>query len=86
MLYELIDHLTDDQRATLREHYSITRQLLCNWRKHRSHPTLMQTIDLADVTGVPYQQLQAEIAYLKAPADQRERVARVVGFAATNRS
>lgn len=79
MLHELIEGLTPDQRRVLRER-DITNTLLWRWRHGHSQPTLMQTVDLADVTGVPYHELQAEVTVLRAPEDQRERVARVVGW------
>jgi transcriptional regulator with XRE-family HTH domain len=85
MLANLIENLTTEQRRELEE-LGITRMLLSRWRHAKSQPTEMQTVNLCAVTGAPYQQLQAEVTFLRAPVDQRERVAQVVGYAVRNRS
>jgi len=84
MLRELIDTLTDQQRAALRGH-KIERQLLHRWKHGFSHPTELQVVHLVQVTGANWHELQAEATVMRAPEQDREAIAKTIGWNYTPR-
>lgn len=78
MLKTLLDSLTTEQRAKLHEK-GILQQRISDWKAGRRLPTEDQVIWLADVCQIDRHKLQDEIALMKAPADQKEALARLLG-------
>lgn len=77
MLAELVNNVDHDQRTELfRRH--ITPSLLTAWKKGRRLPTEVQVVDLAEVTGADWVELQKEVTVLRAPEERRDEIARAV--------
>jgi hypothetical protein len=80
MLRELLESLTPEQRAQLRDR-GISDQKRSDWVHGRRLPTEVQVAELADVTGADWARLQREITLMRAPEPVRERLARSLGKA-----
>lgn len=78
MLQKLIENLTKEQRARLREQ-GIERTHLYEWRTGKRLPTELQVAELAAAAGVSYDELQREVTILRAPESKRERVKALLG-------
>ena len=74
MLRDVIEHLTDDQRAELQAR-GINRQRLYSWRSGERLPTEVQVADLAAIAHADWAELQKEITVLRAPPERRREIA-----------
>ena len=83
MFAELIAALSHDQKTELYRR-RVTPQLLSDWKHGRRLPTEVQVADLADISGMPWEDLQREIAVLRAPVHRRAEIARIVGLKRSN--
>lgn len=79
MLEEVLNKLGQKERSDLASR-GITYQLLCHWRKGRRLPTEVQVVDLTDVTGADWVELQKEITVLRAPEARRQQIAKVLRY------
>lgn len=85
MLKEVMKTLTPESHRELAAR-GITYQLLCNWRKGRRLPTEVQVVDLAEVTGADWAELQKEVTVLRAPEARRQQIARALRYKPTTSS
>lgn len=79
MLDDILMNLTDEQREALLAR-GIHRQLLYAWRSRKRLPTEVQVVDMAQVTGADWADLQKEITVLRAPEERRAEVARALNW------
>lgn len=79
MFDEILTNLTDEQRAELSQR-GIKRELLYAWRSRKRLPTEIQVVDVSQVTGADWADLQKEITVLRAPEERRADVARALNW------
>lgn len=79
MFEQILSNLDDEQRAELAQR-GIKRELLYAWRSHKRLPTEIQVVDVAEVTGADWADLQKEITVLRAPEDRRDQIARALNW------
>ena len=77
MLYEVLNRLTNDQRAQLAQH-GISDKRISSWRTGERLPTEVQVADLADITQSDWIELQKEVTVLRAPEARREQIAKAL--------
>lgn len=80
MYLELVKSLTREQIDEL-EARGVARSTVSNWKYGKRHPTRPQTLHLAQVTGVPVMDLEAELMLLEAAPEQRDLFRRVLSEA-----
>lgn len=80
VLKNLVDHLSSEQRAKLRE-FGVDNGTITKWRTGDRLPTEPQVAALAEICGVDRHTLQDEVALLRATPEQRRLLERVMGKA-----
>jgi hypothetical protein len=77
MFTDLISDLNHDQKTELFKRH-ITPQLITEWKKGRRLPTEIQVVDVAEVTGAEWADLQKEVTVLRAPEERRQQIAKAL--------
>ncbi len=79
MLTDLIRALDHDQKTELYRR-RIGPGLLGDWKMGRRLPTEVQVVDLAEVTGTEWAELQKEITVMRAPEERRAQIAKALNW------
>ena len=77
MFAELVRGLTHDQKVALYAR-RISPGLIGDWKNARRLPTEVQVVDVAEVTGADWAELQKEITVMRAPEERRADIARAL--------
>jgi hypothetical protein len=85
MLHDLLRDLNHEQKTELYRRH-ITQPLISAWRTGKRLPTEVQVVDLAEVAGADWAELQKEITVLRAPEDRRQHIAGVLRWRERNSS
>jgi hypothetical protein len=79
MFAELLSKLDHPMKAELYRRH-VSPGLVGDWKAGRRLPTEVQVAHLAAVTHANWQDLQREITVLRAKPEERDEVAKVVGW------